>query len=80
MTEYDAPQELRCECSRRPLLGKVGIHEGSPFLWVRHVKASKTIVDMKVFGGPVQIECRECRRVWTISLRHPVTLTQPRLD
>jgi len=66
--EIEAPQEVRCLCSRKPLLAKAGIENGSPFLWVRHMKGARSLLDLRVFGGRVEIVCRECNRVWRIKL------------
>ena len=73
----EAPQEIRCECSRRPLLAKGGIDNGAPFLWVRHMKAARPLLDLKVFGGRVEIVCRECNRVWRIKLADVMEITKP---
>jgi hypothetical protein len=50
------------------LLAKAGIDEGQPFLWVRHMKGARSLLDMRVFGGRVEIVCRECHRTWRIKL------------
>ena len=68
MHELEAPEEVRCECSRRPLLARAGIEGGSPFLWVRHTKSSKIMMDVKIEGGTTRIVCRECLRTLTITL------------
>ena len=73
----DAPQELRCECSRQPLLARAGIENGEPFLWVRHTKSARPIIDVKVIGGRTEIICRECRRTWKIKLGTVMEISQP---
>ena len=76
--ETEAPQEVRCECSRRPLLAKAGIEDGEPFLWVRHTKSSRPVIDAKFKGGRAELVCRECRRVWRIKLGAVLEISQPR--
>jgi hypothetical protein len=75
--EVDAPQEIRCECPRRPLLARAGIDQGAPFLWIRHMKGARSLLNMKVFGGRVEIVCRECNRVWRIRLGDLMEITKP---
>ena len=77
MSDVDAPQEVRCECSRRPLLAKAGIDKGAPFLHIRHMKGSRSLLDMKVFGGRCEIVCRECNRLWRIKLGTVMEVTKP---
>ena len=77
VAEIQAPQELRCECSRRPLLAKAGIEKGEPFLWIRHTKSSRPIIDVKFMGGRTEIVCRECRRVWRVRLGAIMEVDQP---
>jgi len=77
MADFDAPQEIRCECSRTPLLAKAGIEDGVPFVWVRHMKGARSLLDMRAIGGRVEIVCRECKRVWKIKLGQPMQITKP---
>lgn len=77
MADVDAPQEVRCECSRRPLLAKAGIENGEPFLWIRHTKSSRPVIDVKVKGGRAEVVCRECRRVWRIRLGVRMEISPP---
>jgi hypothetical protein len=74
--DVEAPQEIRCECSRSPLLAKAGIEDGVPFVWVRQMKASRMMTNVKFFGGRVEIECRECRRVWRIALGRSMKISK----
>jgi hypothetical protein len=78
MAEWSAPQEIRCECSRTPLLAKCGIEDGVPFVHVRHMKGQRSLLDMRAIGGKVEIVCRECKRVWTIKLGQPMEIGKPR--
>lgn len=73
----DAPQEVRCECSRKPLLARAGIESGSPFLLIRHNKSGKPVVGVKFTGGKAEILCRECHRVWTIRLGQRMEISKP---
>lgn len=77
MADFEAPQEIRCECSRQPLLAKGGIEDGVPFLWVRHIKGPRIVLDMRVIGGKVEITCRECFRVWRIKLGSRMEISKP---
>lgn len=77
MADLHAPQEIRCQCSRQPLLAKAGIDNGEPFLWVRHTKSSRPVIDVRAMGGRVEIVCRECRRVWRIKLGVVMEVEEP---
>lgn len=77
MDDVEAPQEIRCQCSRKPLLARAGIEDGSPFVWVRHMKGSRFLINMKVFGGRVEIVCRECNRIWRIKLGEIMEISRP---
>jgi hypothetical protein len=75
--EVEAPQEIRCQCSRKPLLARAGIEDGSPFLWIRHNKGARSLLNMKIFGGRVEIACRECGRIWRIKLGERMEVVKP---
>lgn len=58
-------KELRCECSRRPLLAFYGITEDGQIYAHQKVYKQGRVYGESVFvGGVVEIKCRECYR-WT---------------
>ena len=61
--------ELRCECSRRPLLGKAGRDDhGQPFIHVKVYKQRKIYGEIIVTEGSVRLRCRECFRWNTVRI------------
>jgi hypothetical protein len=68
--ERDAKERIECFCSRRPLLAMTGRDEatGLFFVWIRHSKGGKIVVDVMMTQGSMRITCRECGRVHTISI------------
>lgn len=64
--------QLRCFCSRNPLLGVYGIdNKGRTYVHCRVYKQSKIYGDWISYGGEVKILCRDCFR-W-----HVITFTGP---
>ena len=62
--------ELRCFCSRTPLLAIYGIGPDSrPYLHVRVYKQSRVYAEMLCRGGQVDLMCRECVRWHRITIR-----------
>lgn len=60
-------KELRCFCSRQPLLATFGIDDsGTLFVHVKIWKARRIFGELIMEGGPVKIRCRECLRFHTI--------------
>lgn len=56
--------ELRCVCSRAPLLGVYGIdQDGMAYIHIKAHKQSRLIAEI-VARGECAIHCRECLR-WT---------------
>jgi hypothetical protein len=56
-------QQLRCFCSRKPLLAIWGNDEnGRPYIHVRIYKQGRIFGDVVAHGGEVKICCRECVR------------------
>lgn len=56
-------QDLRCFCSRRPLLAKCGRDErGEPFIWVKVFKQGRIYGEVVATSGTVKLRCRECLR------------------
>lgn len=65
--------ELRCFCSRHPLLAKVGKDNlGDPFVHLRVYKAKRLYAEMVATAGVVRIRCRECLRWHLITIREEV--------
>lgn len=65
--------ELRCFCSRRPLLAIYGVDDtGQTYVHVRIYKQQRIFGDVICYGGKVKICCRECVR-W-----HIITFVGPK--
>lgn len=61
--------ELRCECSRRPLLGKAGRDkDGNPYVHVKVYKQRKIYGEIVATEGIVRLRCRECFRWSTVRI------------
>ncbi len=72
MQEAKVKHELRCFCSRSPLLAVYGVDsKGKLFVHVRIYKARRIYGEVLATDGTVQIRCRECLR-W-----HSVKIVQP---
>jgi hypothetical protein len=66
-------KELRCFCSREPLLATYGVdHSGTLFVHVKIWKQRRIYGELVVEGGLVKLRCRECLR-W-----HEVRIVQRR--
>lgn len=62
-------KELRCFCSRSPLLATYGIDsKGKLFVHVKIWKARRIFGELIIEGGRVKIRCRECLRMHTINV------------
>lgn len=56
-------KELRCFCSREPLLATYGIDsKGKLFLHIKIWKARRIYGELVIEGGSVKIRCRDCLR------------------
>lgn len=63
MRRQPSKQQLRCFCSRKPLLAIWGNDEdGKPYIHVRIYKQGRIFGDVVFTGGEVRICCRECVR------------------
>ncbi len=63
--------DLRCFCTRKPLLGKYGRDaDGLLYIHVRVYKQTRMYGEFVFHGGLVRLRCRECLR-W-----HKVTIHQ----
>jgi len=66
------PQELRCFCSRHPLLATYGVdRKGQLYVHVRVYKQRRIYGEVLVTGGTVKLMCRECLRWHTVVIRQP---------
>lgn len=64
--------ELRCFCSRQPLLATYGQdNNGKLFVHVRVYKQRRIFGEVIATEGKVQILCRECLRWYTVTIRQP---------
>lgn len=61
-------KELRCFCSRKPLLATYGIKDGKLFVHVKIYKAKRIFGEFVIEGGIVKLRCRDCKRWHKIRL------------
>lgn len=62
--------ELRCFCSRSPLLATFGLDtQGKLYVHVKIYKQRRVYGEVLVTEGRVQLHCRECLRWHTVILR-----------
>lgn len=65
----NAEEQLRCFCSRQPLLAKYGIKDGKPYVHIRIFKQQRIFGEMILDSGTIRIKCRDCFRWHTVSIR-----------
>lgn len=66
--------ELRCECSRRPLLGKAGRDkDGNPYVHVKVYKQKRIYGEIIATEGTVRLRCRECFRWFAVRIVRKAT-------
>ena len=66
--------ELRCFCSRAPLLAVYGLDKrGQLYVHVKIFKQNRIYGEMLVRGGEVNLHCRECLRWHTVKIVQPGT-------
>jgi hypothetical protein len=64
--------DLRCFCSRKPLLGKYGRdRNGLLYVWVKMFKQSRIYGEVIFTEGTVRLRCRECLRWHLVRIRQP---------
>jgi hypothetical protein len=64
--------DLRCFCTRRPLLGKYGRDkDGLLYVWVKIFKQSRIYGEVIFTEGTVRLRCRECLRWHLVRIRQP---------
>lgn len=78
MNEVDSTKEIRCHCSRSPLLAKWGqMQDGNVFLHIKVYKQRKLYAEVIVESGNViRVRCRDCLRWTAITVkREPIATT-----
>lgn len=64
--------ELRCFCSRQPLLATYGIDEqGNLYVHVKVFKQQRIFGEVLIMEGIVKLHCRECLRWHQVIMRMP---------
>lgn len=64
--------ELRCFCSRSPLLATYGLdEEGKMYVHVRIFKQRRIFGEVIARGGKLSLHCRECLRWHTVRFVEP---------
>ena len=58
----DTKHDLRCVCSRKPLLALYGVNDGSVYVWIKIYKQGRIFGEVIVTEGKMKIRCRECLR------------------
>lgn len=60
----DEPLEVRCFCSRRPLIAVCGrdSRSGEGFVHIKTWKGQRLYAEVVVTSGTAHIRCRECLR------------------
>lgn len=70
-------KELRCFCTRQPLLATYGIDgKGKLFVHVKIWKARRIFGELVIEGGIVKIHCRECLRWHVIRIKQNEAVLQ----
>lgn len=72
MLDNKTKNELRCFCSRGPLLATYGIDgEGMLYVHVKIFKQRRIYGEVIVTEGKVRLHCRECLRWHTVVIEVP---------
>lgn len=75
MRSKRSAHELRCFCSRHPLLAVYGLDEkGNRYVHVRIYKQNRIFGEVVATGGEVKLHCRECLRWHKVVIRTPTRL------
>ncbi len=62
--------EVRCVCSKRPLLGMGGRDaSGKPYFHVKVFKQSRVFGEVIVTSGSAMVRCRDCLRWFTVTIK-----------
>lgn len=67
-----APLEIRCFCSRTPLLAVAGRNQrtNEPYVHIKVFKQGRIFGEVVVTEGVVRLRCRECLRWHKVRIRH----------
>lgn len=62
--------EIRCFCSRKPLLAVCGrdIDSGLPYIHLKSMRSGRINAEAIVTEGAMRIHCRECLRWTTVTI------------
>jgi len=72
----DTKHELRCFCTRTPLLATYGIDsQGQLYVHIKIWKQRRLYGEVVITGGSVKVHCRECLRWHSINIRQPNRVT-----
>lgn len=71
MASKTTKNELRCFCSREPLLAVYGLKDGKVYVHVKIYKQRRIYGEVLVVEGKVKLHCRECLRWHTVTIREP---------
>jgi hypothetical protein len=64
--------ELRCLCSRKPLLATYGLNDsGELYVHIKVFKQSRIYGEAIFTRGKVELHCRECLRWHRVVIRQP---------
>lgn len=64
--------ELRCICSRNPLLATYGLDgQGELYVHIKVFKQGRIFGELLVKRGEVKIRCRDCLRWHRVVMRQP---------
>lgn len=69
MVTKETKNELRCFCSRAPLLAVYGIKDGELYIHVKIYKQRRIYGEVLITSGKVKLHCRECLRWHTVTMR-----------
>lgn len=73
--------DLRCFCSRKPLLAVYGVDErGRLYVHQRVYKQGRVFGESFFYGGTVKLLCRECLHWQEVVFRDPSTVTLQEVD
>ena len=71
MQRPEGSDEMRCTCSRAPLLAVGGRDAaGKGFLHIMTWKGKRLYVNVVITDGTARIQCRECLRWWKVTIRY----------
>lgn len=72
MRREKTSNELRCLCSRHPLLATYGLtSDGELYIHVKIFKQRRIFGEIVVTAGVVSLHCRECLRWHKVVIRQP---------